>query len=490
MDKLIGRKKELEYLQKLYLSNSPEFLAVYGRRRVGKTHLVRGFFRNKGPYLEVIGLKNAGMQEQLRIFHSSLVLTFEEFKGSPIPRNWREAFEMLTSKLLQIPKTKKCTVFLDELPWLATPRSRLLQELDHFWNARWSKIQNLNLVVCGSAASWMLDKLISAKGGLHNRLTKVLSLDPFDLYETDNFLKELGCDFTPYNVVEIYLAMGGIPYYLEHVSPGRSPAQIVDDLCFRKDGLLFSEFDHIFPSLFGPAEKHLSIIRQIAKHRYGVSRSDLISRTGIPSGGAIGRPLEELEMAGFITKFVPYGKKVREPYFRVTDEYSNFYLKWIAGFKNRGPKQQRGYWLRASQSPSWSSWSGYAFEGVCQKHADRILDALGISGIQCEIATWRYNPGKRSGRRGAQIDLLVDRKDGIISLIEIKHARSPVVITKEYATKLRKKISIFKEATGTHKSVSMVMVSPFGTNKNKYAREILAADITADDLFAVPREFF
>ncbi len=485
MTGIIGRKEELRRLQDISESSQAEFLAIYGRRRVGKTHLVRCFFEDRGPYLEVVGRRNGTLRDQINLFFSSLRATFGGYEGMPAPRSWREAFEMLTPTIKKTSRSRRFTLFLDELPWLATPRSGLVDELDYFWNARWSRIPNFNLVVCGSAASWMLSKLVNARGGLHNRLTRTIPLQPFDLDDTLRFLRARGTELMPYQVVEIYLAMGGIPYYLEQVRPGNSVAQTINETCFRKGGLLLSEFDNIFPALFRRPDKHLKIIQQVARRRYGVSRSELIRATNIPSGGALNRPLNELEAAGFITRFVPYGRKIREPYFKVTDEYTKFYLTWIAPFRRRGLAQQRDYWMNVSQTPSWSSWAGYAFEGICQKHADQILSALGISGVQCEVATWRHTSKPGSGKRGAQIDLLFDRRDGVVTLAEIKHSSSPFVVTRAVAQRLREKMSVFKAATRTRKAVAtMVLISPFGTTNNNHAREVLAADLTLDALFS------
>ncbi len=480
MKSFVGREKEIALLNELKNSSSAEFVAIYGRRRVGKTRLVRHVFEKNGMFLEAIGKRSGKKDEQLHIFFSALRGRFPKLGAASRPGSWGEAFEMLSSELATVTKGEKCVVFLDELPWLATPRSGLIEELDRFWNSRWSRLDNLLLIVCGSAASWMLSKVVRAKGGLHNRLTRTIVLEPFDLRETAQLLALRGVELTHRQIIEIYMAMGGIPYYLENVSPGKSPAQVVDETCFRRSGLLFDEFEQVFPALFAHSTKHKKLIRRIAGKRYGVSREELIRTTKIPSGAAINRPLDELEAAGFIARFVPYGKKNRESYYRVVDEYSQFYLIWLDAVKRRALKIRRDHWLAVSQTPSWKSWAGYAFEGICQKHADQILDALGISGVHSEVATWRSAPG---AERGSQIDLLFDRRDGIITVVEIKYAAGPVTINKKEAEMLRNRLAVFKEAVKTRKSVSLVMISPFGTTSNAYSHELLAADIKADVLF-------
>lgn len=488
MTTIIGRGKEKAYLDGINCSDKAQFVAVYGRRRVGKTYLVRTYFESKGPYLEVVGVKDGSMGKQLEGFHESLIETFPDLGGTAYPADWKQAFSTLDSRLQKLSASKRFTVFLDELPWLASPRSCLLQELDYFWNKKWSKMPTLNLVVCGSAASWMTSNLINDKGGLHNRLTGIVALEPFSLCESRDFLQSKGCDLTMYQIIELYLAMGGVPYYLEQASKGKSPAQIIEASCFDESGLLRGEFDRLFPSLFAHSGNHMRIIRMIARKRYGASRKDLILSTGLSSGGSINRPLEELEASGFITRFVPYGKKNNDSYFRLSDEFTNFHLSWIAKHQKSGPRQQKNYWLNTSQTPSWKSWAGYGFEGIVQKHADRILDGLGVSGVLCEIATWRCPPSLVTAGKGAQIDLLLDRADGVITIVEIKFSAGPITITSEYADKLRRKQAVFVEGTKTRKSTSLVMVSPFGVNRNKYSNELLSHDLSAEVLFRPSRQ--
>ncbi|MBI1884678.1 MAG: AAA family ATPase [Chlamydiae bacterium] len=479
---MIGRIKEQKLLERLWESNTAEFIAVYGRRRVGKTYLIRSFFENKGPYLEAMGQKEGTLSDQLHIFKSALEQSFfKRTKLKPLS-SWREAFTHLTEGLKRVKKNEKAVVFLDELPWLSTPRAGLLQELDHFWNSVWSKMPQLKLIVCGSAASWMLEHLVHAKGGLYNRLTQTIFLEPFSPKEAQDYLQARGIKLSPEQVTELYMAIGGIPFYLNQVEKGHSAAQMLHQVCFRKEGLLYSEFERIFPALFTHPEKHVRLIRIIANTRKGISRSELLKKTGKKSGGAINRPLTELEAAGFIQKYVPYGKTIREGFYRVIDEFTLFYFHWMEKFQKRGIPLPHNYWLTVRQSPAWASWAGYAFEGFCQKYADEALKALGISGIACTLGTWRYIPiGKEDS--GAQIDLLIDRSDGIISICEIKFTQIPFSLSKSTANELERKMTLFKEKTKTRKQISLVMIASAGLKANEHSRKLVNAEITLKDFF-------
>lgn len=484
VEKLIGRQKELSILDKIYKSPEAEFLALYGRRRVGKTFLIRNFFENKGLFFEVTGLKDGSLKEQLKIFTESFQKTF--YRGLPLQQfqSWNQAFALLTSELEKIPKNKKIIISLDELPWLATPKSGLLQNLDHFWNTRWSRMTNLKIILCGSAASWMLEKLIFAKGGLHNRITQTIRLQQFNLREVKEYLHSRGIRLNNHQILEIYMAMGGIPYYLRQIEKGRSAAQIVDAVCFQRNGVLYDEFKKLFASLFKHSEANLKIFKEIAKHRYGITRNRLLQLTGTSTGGRFNDRIYEMEEAGFIASFVPYGKVRKEHSYRVIDEYSYFYLKWI----QNAPRgilldSSSGYWKQQRQTQSWKAWSGYSFEGVCLKHSDKIRASLGIDNIACEIGTWHCLPRKGSKDAGAQIDLLFDRSDGAITICELKYSGSKFTLNKSYVEKLKNKINVFKTRLNIKKQFFLVLVTNFGVAKNRYYDEMVSGEVKLDDLF-------
>jgi len=487
---IVGRVAEIESLQSVWDSPSSELVAVYGRRRVGKTHLVREFFEPRADvYLSVIGQKDASLATQLHHFKEALERAL--YGGAPLPRlrSWDQALGLLSdaleSRLARRPDDRT-VVFLDELPWLASRRSGLLQALDHHWNARLSRFPGLRLIVCGSAASWMLEKLIHAKGGLHNRITRRMLLRPFSLGEAQDFLASQGMRFGRAQVLEAYLAVGGIPHYLRLFRKGRSAAQNIGTVCFDRGGPLHDEFERLFTSLFSDAEAHEELVRAIAARREGVTRNELIERTSVSSGGRLRARLRELEEAGFIASLTPYRRKRQLTTYRLIDEYVWFYLKWIERAP-RGILAEGGadYWLAKSCTPSHRAWSGYAFEGLCLKHAQQIKRALGITAIASEVGTWRHVAAKGQARaQGAQIDLLFDREDGVINLCEVKYAAKRFEINKAYAAELRRKMAVFAKQTRTTKQLLLTLVAPHGVKKNAYSDELVDSVVTIDDLFA------
>jgi len=483
--KIIGRKEELSLLKEIQKSKDPEFVAIYGRRRVGKTFLIREFFSKKGIYFEMTGTKDAPMARQLENFTSALSKTF--VKGRPLktPPNWEKAFALLTQELEAIPKTKKITIFLDELPWLVTKRSRLIQALDYYWNAHWSKQNNLTLVVCGSAASWMLDHLIHAKGGLYNRLTRRILLEPFNLKETKEFLESRFLKISQKQILDLYMSIGGIPFYLKEIKKGKSSAQMIDDLCFKKTGLLHSEFQNLFKALFDEAETNLEIVKAIVRSNNMISRTQLIKCLGKSSGGTLNKRLNELEASSFIKCFIPYERKKRDRFYKVTDEYTLFYIKWIEPFVRSGIYAgNECYWKKIYSTSNRLVWAGYAFESVCFKHLSQIIKALDLEKISFKAGSWRFVPSKGSKKQGAQIDFLFDRDDHAITICEIKYSDSLFSIDKAYAKNLLQKMDIFEEHCNKNKQQFLAMITTKGIKKNMWSEELVDAEVTLEDLFS------
>lgn len=374
-------------------------------------------------------------------------------------------------------------IFIDELPWLATKKSGLLQAIDYYWNLHWSKLPKLILVVCGSAASWMLDNLVNTKGGLYNRLTKRIHLEPFNLKETKEFLESRSIRLTEKQILDLYMAIGGIPYYLKEIEKGDSAAQTIDKLCFQRQGLLVKEFENLYRALFDQAEVNLAIVRAIAKSPNGISREELIDKTGITSGGTLNKRLEELTASGFIHCFIPYGHSSRDRFYRLIDEYSIFYLKWIEPLQQTGFSPHEGYWESMVHSGALSSWAGYAFESVCLKHSDQIRNALGIGKIPCKIGSWRLTPKKGSKEDGTQIDLLFDRTDDAITLCEIKYSERPFAVDKACAKGLANKIEVFERYFPTNKQIFLSLVSTLGMKTTIWSEELIDKEVTLKDLF-------
>ncbi|MBB72201.1 MAG: AAA family ATPase [Legionellales bacterium] len=481
---IIGRRLELAFLDQIWQSKEAEFVAVYGRRRVGKTHLIREYFSNKGVYFELTGIKDGAMGDQLLNYTQSLADTFYSGVALQPPASWREAFNRLTDEIAKQSPRKKITIFLDELPWLASKRSRFIQNLDYFWNTRWSRMPNLKLIVCGSAASWMLDNLINAKGGLYNRLTNTLLLQPYDLSQTKEFLAARQIKLSHKQILDTYMITGGIPHYLKQIKKSKSAVQNINDMCFKQDGLLYDEFNRLFASLFENAELNLNIVREIAKARYGLSIQTLSQRLGKKTGGTFTKRLSELEAAGFIQKYLPYGRSKRDQYYRVIDEYTYFYLNWVEPYKEQSVRDTKAnYWHLAAKSPQWRSWSGYTFESICQKHIHKIRQALNLMDIHCQMGHWQYSPIAGSNDNGAQIDLLIARDDGIVSLCEIKYSNNKLQIDKKIAKNLLNKIDVYQKQFPDAVQVSVVLVSTMGIKANVWSDEIIDSVIELEDLF-------
>jgi uncharacterized protein len=470
--KVLGRNAELLKCKQIVNSSKAEFVAVYGRRRVGKTFLIKEFFNYEFTFYAT-GLHKGNTQKQLTSFtifiNESFHTTYEPFA------NWLAAFHCLINELKK--KKGKRIIFIDELPWLDTKKSDFLTGLDFFWNSWASTQANLKLFVCGSAASWIINKLIRNKGGLHNRLTARIKLEPFTLYETELFLQSKNIALDRYQIVQLYMAFGGIPYYLEHVQKGLSAAQNIEQLCFQKSGLLKTEFTYIFSSLFANAEKHEQIIRLLFALGGTANREAIIAAGKFNSGGDVSTKLKELEESGFITTYVQYGVNSTKKIYCLSDFYTMFYLQFI----EKADKKWKDNWLNKIDDPAIKAWSGFTFEQVCLQHDQQIKEALKISGISSNTTTWQKKGSAKT--QGTQIDLIIDRRDRIINLCEIKFSINPFTITKAYDLALRNKVSVFKETTKTRKAVFLTMITTYGLVQNEYSRSIIQNEITMDDLF-------
>jgi hypothetical protein len=358
-----------------------------------------------------------------------------------------------------------------------------MQQLDYFWNTPWVQMPQIKLIVCGSAAAWMLDKLINAKGGLHNRLTQTLLLQPYQLNQTKAFLAAQGIKFSNKQLLDIYTITGGIPHYLKRIQKSKSAVQNINSLCFAPDGLLLDEFPRLFPSLFDHATLNLKIIETIAAYRYGLSIQDISQKIGKKTGGTLTKRLNELEAAGFVQKYHPYGKQKRNNYYRVIDEYSYFYLAWIKPYKALGSINiQSNYWQLATKTPAWQSWAGYAFESFCYKHIDKIRAALKLDQIHCQIGNWRYIPEKNTPHTGAQIDLIIERDDGVVTLCEIKYSQKKITIDKACAQNLMNKIQAYQKQFPTTAHISVAIITTYGVKSNLWSKEMIDQVVTLDDL--------
>ena len=473
---MIGRKKEIAVLANAYESQKPELIAVFGRRRVGKTYLIGSFFKGKIDF-ELTGLKDGTKEQQLRNFSYSLKDAKKTDELPPPPIDWLEAFHQLKTHLESIGDSeRRKVVFIDEVPWIATGKSDFLTGFSYFWNSYAAKT-NIVVVICGSATAWMIQKIINDKGGLHNRVTRRIHLQSFTLAETEAYFLEKHIAFDRYQLLLIYMTMGGIPHYLEQVQGGKSAIQNIDEICFQPQGLLRTEFENLYSSLFANPERYESIISVLSATWKGMSRLEIIAKTKFSDGGGLTMMLQELEQSGFISSYIPFGKKKKDTLFRLTDCYSLFYLKFIRDI----PAKETLSWQSLSQTQTWITWSGYAFENICFQHIDNIKAALGIAGVHTN--QYSFLAKTTDEIEGTQIDLLIDRQDSVISLCEVKFYNDGWVMTKADADNLRRKKTIFRHVTGTKKQIFIVLITTFGLLKNNHSLGLVDNVLDLNALF-------
>jgi len=468
---VVGREKERAILHKMLETDSSELLAVYGRRRVGKTFLIREMY-NKRMAFQLTGIYGGNRKDQLANFHAQLQSSSVKFKNTKPPKDWFDAFRQLEKYLDGLKGKKKKVIFIDEFPWVETKRSKFLNMFEHFWNTYCTQRKDLVVVVCGSAASFMVNNIIKNKGGLHNRLSQVIRLMPFNLNEVELFLRWKKINLNHYNILQLYMAFGGVPFYLDKIARGESVAQNIDRLCFENGSLFQNEFNEVFSSLFSNSHIHQTVIRALSKSKKGVTRKVLLKACKLESSGVFTKTLVELIESGFVSEYYPFGKRNKDKLFRLSDEYSLFYLKFIE--PNLG--QGTGTWTKLFPKQTYKSWTGFVFETICLKHIDQIKIELGINKIYSINSSWV--------NANAQVDLVIDRDDGIINLCEIKYCKDEFVISKQVYENVRNKISEFSNSTKTRKNISVTWVTTFGVIKNGNALELVENDLTMDCLFA------
>lgn len=481
METIVGRKEEMALLEQLYQSSQAEFLAIYGRRRIGKTYLITEYFRDRGIFFEITGSPTATLEEQLLRFHHEFCGLFRREDGLAPPKNWQEAFFRLKDAVGLLQNNQKIVLFFDELPWLAKSKSKFLSALDYFWNRHFSRMPQVLLIVSGSSASWMIHQILNNKGGLYGRLSAHIRLKPFSLGEVEQFLQLKNVQLTRKQLCEIYMATGGVPKYLSFIRPAESSSQCIQNLCFKPQSPLIGEFHKLYHSLFLHPEPHIEIIKVLARRRHGMLRKELLEAAKLPSSGQSSKILRELEESDFITVINEIGKTRREARYALNDEYSLFYLNWIEPIKSsilRGDEVD--YWMKRQGTAEWLVWAGFAFESLCLKHVNKIKDALKIGGVSTQTGYWKsYVDGKKE----SEIDLVLDRADQCINLGEIKFCNVPYVMTKSYARELQIKKEIFRERTKTKKALFTTLITPYGAVKNPAYLSVIDNQLIIDELF-------
>lgn len=472
-NKLIARANEIATLNRKYNSQKAEFIVVYGRRRIGKTYLINNVFEDRFTF-SYVGSRRQKPEKQLQRFAEQLRL----YSGStfaPELKNWEEAFMQLRTLIESRPQNERKVIFFDEMPWIDTPRSAFVDALEYFWNGWAAQRNDIIFIACGSATSWMVNKLIKNQGGLHNRITEQIYLRPLRLSECEEYLYAQGCEWDRYTIMQCYMAMGGVPYYMSLLNPEQSLSQNIDRLFFAKNAPMREEFDELFNALFNQADKYIDVMKVLANSKEGLLRADIIEKTG-QSGGRLSIILENLERCDFIEKYTRYKSSVRNNIYRISDPYTLFYFKFL---ENKNTKDEH-WWSNNMHSHSVEAWEGFSFELICMLHLEQIKKKLGIHIIATETSSWRTLGDKN--RNGTQIDLVIERSDRIINLCEIKFSAEPYVITKDYEIKLRERMAIFKEVTGTRKSIVTTMITTYGILRGIHSG-VVQSEVIMDDLF-------
>lgn len=480
---MIGREKEIQELKERYDSGRAEFIAVYGRRRVGKTYLVDETLKDKITFrhagLSPVDEQNRknGLKEQLKYFYLSLQL--HGMKKSKCPASWLEAFFMLEMHLKSIDDGSRQVVFLDELPWMDTPRSGFLTALEAFWNGWACHRHNMMLVVCGSATSWMTDELINNHGGLYGRLTCQMKLAPFTLGECEAFFQDRGIRFSRYDIVQSYMAVGGIPYYLGYMKKELSLAQNIDQMFFDGGASLHDEYDRLFASVFSSPEQIRSIVQLLGTRRAGFTRQEILHRTGLGDNGASTKLLKALVASDFIMPYVPFGKGKHNTCYKLIDSFCLFYMKFVQNRTEIDPE----FWMHNGTSPAVNAWRGFAFEEVCLYHIRQIKRALGILGVSSTQSSWALKGDDDT--EGAQIDLLIQRKDNVVNLCEMKFYNEKFTVDKAYYMRMVHRQNVLAEQISRKSVIHNVLVTTEGLNYNEYS-SIFQNVVVLDDLFEKP----
>lgn len=468
---IIGRKHEQDILAKCVESNKAEFIAVYGRRRIGKTYLVKQFFSESFDFY-VTGVYQVSRSEQLKIWQEQL----KKYSGNKRarPKDWFDAFNQLREYLETLGKERRIIIFIDELPWLDTPKSGFIRALELFWNSWAAEQKNLKLIVCGSATTWMTNKLLGDKGGLHNRVTRPIRLAPFTLKETEEYLRSNGIDWERRDILEAYMILGGTPYYLSLLRSELTLWQNIDEAFFSQDAALRTEYGFLFKSLFSDASLYRRIVEALATKLKGMTRTELVDLLKITDNGSLSEALDNLVKCDFLRRYQAFGKKGRDMLYQLSDMYTLFYLRFVKDYHGLNEH----FWSNMDAARR-NVWSGYAFEQVCILHVNQIRKALGISGIASDVCSWTY----RDKNQSAQIDLIIDRADKAIDLCEIKYSDHEYELKKDYAEWLRERKELFRRVTGTTKTLRLTMIASSGVKQNSYS-STLQGRLSLDDLMS------
>ena len=470
---LIGRKDEIRRLDNCMREDRAQLIILYGRRRIGKTYLINEYFHGRFDFKITGSYKE---KKEIQLYNFAEELSGHIGETVHPPESWPVAFQLLRKYLSSLPEQEKCVLFFDEFPWLDTAHSGFLNAFSHFWNDYGCSRHNMVCIVCGSATSWIVNNILENKGGLFNRQTCSMYLQAFSLSHTEEYLRSRGMEWSRYDIAECYMIMGGIPFYLSLLSPEMSLSENIDNLFFRKRSELWNEFQQLYRTLFTNSDQYIRIVEALSTRRTGLTRNELLEKTGFPDNGALSEKLQDLIVSGFVGVTSQFGKK-KDAYYQLRDYYTWFYLRFIKDHNGR----DEHFWAHSTGSPSKYAWAGLTFELACRDHIRQIKHRIGISAVLTEESVWSVRGNEDED--GAQVDLVIDRKDHVIDLCEIKYSESEYLIDKGYDMTLRSRRESFREHTKTKKTVQIIFISTYGLKQNKYSG-LVSGQVVLDDLFA------
>ena len=477
-ERIIGREQECARLNECMEDGNSQLIIVYGRRRVGKTYLINEFFDNQFTF-KMTGAYGQPKKIQLRNFATELNRSFHQRIN--VPKDWLMAFDALRDCLEKNTDGRKQIIFFDEMPWLDTQKSGFLAAFEYFWNSWASARHDIICIVCGSATAWMVDNLADNKGGLYSRQSCRIYLKPFCLKEVEAFLNSKNIQWSHYEIAQCYMIMGGIPYYLSLLSNKLSFCQNIDRLFFKDRGELWDEFDHLYKTLFANSNIYIRLVEALSKKNRGLTRNEIIESTGIATNGMLSKMLKNLIDSGFVRISGFYSKKKKEAIYQLADYYTTFYFRYIK--ENYGKDEH--YWSNSIDNPSRRAWAGLTFEQLCKDHLPQIKSKLGISGVLTSDAVWYSRGNDELGTDGVQIDLLIDRRDQVINICEMKFSINEYIIDKDYDLALRNKVEAFRRMNDCKKSLQITMITTYGVKNNKYSG-IVQSQVVLSDLFCQP----
>ena len=493
---MIGRKKEIKLLNEICDLEESSLVAIYGRRRIGKTYLVNHMFkkyRQDCLFFEFTGAYDGDKRGQIDNFIDQVYEWFYVEPSFEI-KSWSDAFRFLKrtidKEIKKRDSNEKVIVFLDEVPWIdRSNKGGFLSALGYFWNTWCEPRENVVLILCGSNSSWIRDKILkNARGSLYQRVTHQISMYPFDLKETKAYLLEQkGFMIDNKTVTDIYMIFGGVAKYLSFLNPNESSAENIDRVFFSIHGSMYREYDELFSSLFADkSDYYKSVIELLCTRRSGFSLSDISKAFNEKLGGKLRLAIAELEECGFIKGLSKYGNSVRGVNYMIVDPYILFHHKWIKGFsRNDIATLPNNYWLHKSSSQSYAVWSGYAFEIVVMVNIRLYLNAIGRLGFFSGVYHWQHM-AKSEDEQGAQIDMVVNYGNNIFDILECKYYNSEYVISKEYAKNIKNKLSMFKKYGLYSKQKSelrLVFLTSYGVKMNAEAHSLNISRVCLDDLF-------